>query len=208
MAIRDNLKHLWKRQRISKLRVVSKKKLAQWRATREQVRIENQKRLELEQIEAALKASQLEALARGQESDQNDDLDPRFIVNPTGEGCSKSFENRLSIGTSDSDITHSTLKSVSSRAAQSVHGSDDDHFPSSLIDQKPLFDLCTWSGPESLRIDQEKGKRKRKASADEIEELRLMKDYLREVEAGIIIPEDGWTRTKIMAVMRGRAWSC
>jgi len=207
MAVKRKLNWLWETKRISKLRIVSKRKLSEWKDAREVVRGEERERMHLDEANATLAGMGLGASNAQHHYEDDGDIDPRFIENPNGEGCSKTFENPSFTETTDSETLTSTPTSTSPRASRDDPECLKEHFPMAIKEREPVFDPSTWLGPESLRIDWAKGKRKGRATFDEGEELRLMKEWLAQVEAGKIRPEEGWTRKRIIAVMRGRAWT-
>ena len=206
MAIRDHVKRLWKKQRLSKLRIVSKKKLAEWRADREMM-AQYGNRMELDEVQNFLTETGLKTPDDGQEKQEQkeeEEFDPRFVENPYGVGCSKDFEipvSELSETEKLSSVPTSTV--VRNNSVEDEY----EHFPCVPKESGSAFDPCSWKGPDSVRIDWAKGKRKGKADVDEPEEVGMIKDWLTHVETSNLAPQDELTRRKLLAIARGRAWT-
>ena len=140
------------------------------------------------------------------EENEEEKIDPRFLINPHGEGCSKSFEKpSSSTETTNSETQPSTPTSATSRTAWFEDDYQDMRFSSA-------FDPSTWYGPESLRIDWAEGKRKgREIDEEELEEddghdPRLY-EWFAQIKAGNLMPQMERAR-RLVAAMRKRAWTC
>ena len=139
-----------------------------------------------------------------EEGEEEEKLDPRFLINPNGEGCSKSFETPSSTATTRSSTVPSTPTSAISRFTCAGDEYQEVRFSSG-------FDPNTWYGPESLRIDWTEGKRKGRASDDEEldtghgHDPRLY-EWFDQIKAGNLMPQMERTR-RLVANWRKRAWT-
>ena len=189
MTFKISLDRLWdNRHRFRNLRIVSKEKLAKWKADREQALVEDRMICEAIRIQSGL----IEEV-----EDKNNGFE--YGDNPHGEGSSKSLENPSPTRLSDMDKNPPLL----------LLDSNGDYLRSSYATfPERLFKPDSWLGPESLRIDFAKGKRKGRARVDDSRELRLLREWLAQVEAGnVMLPEHQWTRDRILAVALQRAWT-
>ena len=138
------------------------------------------------------------------EREEVEKIDPRFLINPNGEGCSKSYETPSSTETTNSDTVPSTPTSAISRISCAGDDYQEVRFSS-------VFDPNTWYGPESLRIDWMEGKRKGRASDDEemdegeSHDPRLY-EWFNQIKAGNLMPQMERTR-RLVANWRKRAWT-
>ena len=203
MTIVDGLKRFWREQPISRIRIISKKKLAERRAARDLARLEE--RIQLDEVQVMLTGMGLEP-SNSQEEDE--ETDPRFLDNPIGEGSSKSFE-RTPTRTTSSETT--SFRPTSRFRTNSTESEDEEeHFPYTPKEPESVFDPGTWKGPDILRVDWAKDKRKERASITVDEEVRQAKDWLKYLaakDARSDGSQNEWRRRKLNAVARGRAWT-
>lgn len=136
-----------------------------------------------------------------------EDIDFRFIMNPIGIGSSRSFEKPSPDDTQTTEMVPSEIISRGfKRLSFGCGNAGDDDRQSASGPQEIVSELSTRIGPGSLRIQETEGKGKGKASEAEIEEARMMRYWLTQIERGNLVPQDEATR-EFVAFVRGRAWT-
>ncbi|KAL6717634.1 hypothetical protein ACLMJK_005549 [Lecanora helva] len=138
--------------------------------------------------------------------DEGEDFDPRFLVNPYGIGCSKSFENPLSTETTNSGATPSTPTSTIGRPPWIEDTSEGDYRHSPMHKtRESLFPARTWSGLEVHQIDWSKEKRKGRATGVEPQDDGLQERFA-DITPGNATPKIERVK-ELMTGMRPKSWT-
>ena len=165
------------------------------KAKREEARAQNQSRLnqpvDLDEVKFALGAMGLDS------NELADELDDRFLNNPIGVGCSKSFE--LPSPTTKDSRSPSASPKVGPVPESVTTVEDND--PLATSEEAPT--MQPFKGAD--QIDWARKKRKGRASEDETEGVAAEKDYLRHLSSENAKQRDLLKKGKVFILKKVRS---